>query len=106
MRDSDLLTWLAEKPIPWWLVVIGAGAFVGLRNEEGLPVWKQLLKVVGSVFLGVSFGPELAAWAGTPPNVTIGVVILSVWLVVVLFQGLLADRDELLAFIKAVWRRK
>jgi|GEM_PF-6463041 len=106
MRDSDFVTWLADKPVPWWLVVIGTAIFVGLQNEEGLPIWRQLLKVTGSVFIGVSLGPELASWAGTPPHLTIGVVIMSVWLVVVLVLGLLADRDELIALIKALRGRK
>jgi len=106
MRESDLVKWLSDKPIAFWLTFFGAFLYVAARDAERAPWRARMMKVITAALLGLGLHESAAAVTGWPETLTMAAIFICGQMVLDLVSALLRDKDELLALIRTLRGRK
>lgn len=89
---------MLEKPITYWLALIGVGLWVMGRDAETEGLTRRVVKTAASGLLAVGLGKEASEWVGLSESI-VSVIIMAFGLMVLdLITALIADRS----FIKEV----
>lgn len=75
---------MLNKPLEYWLVVLGMTLYVATRDAEKQPIWKRTGKTLASAALGVGLSPDAGAWFGVSDSIAavgimaFGMIVLDV----------------------------
>ena len=87
---------MINKPVEYWLVLIGMILYVATRDAERQPIRKRTVKTVASAALAVGLSPGLATYFQTSETIaTVGIMAFGLILLDV-GTALISDR----AFIR------
>jgi len=106
MRDSDLVKWLADKPVGFWLTFCGAFLVVAARDAERAPWRVRIVKVITAALLGLGLHESVADLLSAPQTLTMAAIFIFGQIVLDTLSALLRDKDELIALVKALRGRK
>lgn len=106
MKESELVKWLQDKPIGFWITFCGAFLVVAARDAERAPWRARFGKVITAALLGLGLHESVSEALGTPETLTMAGIFIFGQIVLDTVFSLLRDKDELIALIKAMRGRK
>jgi len=106
MKESELVKWLSDKPVGFWLTFCGAFLVVAARDAERAPIRARIGKVFTAALLGLGLHESMSKALGTPETLTMAGIFIFGQITLDTLSALLRDKDELIAVLKALRRRK
>ncbi len=106
MRESELVKWLSDKPVGFWLTFCGAFLIVAARDAERAPWRVRMVKVITAALLGLGLHENVSDLVGTPETITMAAIFIFGQIVLDTLSSLLRDKDEIIALVKAIRGRK